>query len=73
MAMNANAIFLTRPKARRLPRALNGERGLVIETFGGPFSPFNDEELQIALLRELALPCVLISSTKLGAIGRTLQ
>jgi adenosylmethionine---8-amino-7-oxononanoate aminotransferase len=56
-----------------LPRALNGERGLVIETFGGPFSPLNDDELQLALIRELDRPCVLVSSSALGSIGRTLQ
>lgn len=55
------------------PQAPNGERGLVIETFGGPFSPLNDDELQLALLRELNRPCMLVSSTKLGGIGRTLQ
>lgn len=57
----------------RMPRGQNGKRGLVIETFGGPFSPLNDAELQLALIRELDLPCVLVSSTALGAIGRTLQ
>ena len=65
------------PSARQivdaLPRALNGERGLLIETFGSPFSPLNDSELQLTLIRELNRPCVLVSSTKLGSIGRTLQ
>ena len=65
------------PAAREIaggcPRALNGERGLVIETFGGPFSPLNENELQLALIRALGRPCVLVSSTKLGGIGRTLQ
>src|ERR1019366_3560132 len=55
------------------PRALNGERGVVVETFGGPFSPLNEDELQLVLIRELNRPCVLVSSTKLGGIGRTLQ
>ena len=59
--------------AERRPRALNGERGLVIETFGGPFSPLNETELQLALIRALAASCVLVSSTTLGCIGRTLQ
>lgn len=58
--------------AGAMPRTLNGE-SLIVETFGGPFSPLNEAELQLALLRELALPCVLVSSTKLGGIGRTLQ
>src|SRR5258708_28526943 len=55
--------------AGALPRALNEERGLAIETFGSPFSPLNDTELQMALIRELGRPCVLISSTTLGTIG----
>jgi adenosylmethionine-8-amino-7-oxononanoate aminotransferase len=58
--------------ARAKPRTLNAE-SLLVETFGGPFSPLNEDELQLALLRELALPCILVSSTKLGGIGRTLQ
>ena len=45
--------------------------GLLIETFGSPFSPLNDAELQIELIRRLDAPCVLVSSTQLGAIGRT--
>jgi adenosylmethionine-8-amino-7-oxononanoate aminotransferase len=64
------------PKANQIaaavPRALGG-KNLLIETFGGPFSPLNDHELQLALLRELNLPRVLISSTRLGGVGRTLQ
>src|SRR5262249_18945136 len=55
------------------PRALNRDGGVVIETFGGPFSPLNDTELQLALVRELNLLRVLVSSTKLGGIGRALQ
>jgi adenosylmethionine-8-amino-7-oxononanoate aminotransferase len=65
------------PPAREIAdsfrRAPKRERGVLIESFGGPFSPLNDDELQLALLRELNLPCMLVSSTKLGAIGRTLQ
>ena len=67
----------TIPAAREiagaLPRTLNRERRLLIETFGSAFSPLNDDELQLALIRELSDPCVLISSSKLGGIGRTLQ
>ena len=59
--------------AGALPRALNGERGVVIESFGGAFSPLTEDELQLALIHQLARPCVLVSSSKLGAIGRTLQ
>ncbi len=46
---------------------------LVIETFGGPLSPFTDDELQIELLRELGRPIWLVGSSKVGAIGRMLQ
>ncbi|MSQ95674.1 MAG: adenosylmethionine--8-amino-7-oxononanoate transaminase [Gemmataceae bacterium] len=65
------------PSARDIaascPRTLNAQRGLIIETFGGPFSPLTQSELQLTLLRALKLPCVLVSSAKLGGIGRTLQ
>src|SRR5262245_23500426 len=65
------------PAARELAgsafRTLNGERGVLIETFGGPFSPLNETELQLAFVRELGGPRVLISSSRLGGIGRTLQ
>ncbi|MBM4067815.1 MAG: adenosylmethionine--8-amino-7-oxononanoate transaminase [Planctomycetes bacterium] len=54
------------------PTAAPG-RGLLIETFGGPFSPLDEADLQIALVRALACPSVLVSSSALGAIGRTLQ
>jgi len=49
------------------------DRRLVIETFGSPFSPLNDAELQVELIRRLARPAVLVSSSAIGAIGRTLQ
>jgi adenosylmethionine-8-amino-7-oxononanoate transaminase/dethiobiotin synthase len=65
------------PSARAIaacyPRILNEKRCLVIETFGGPFSPLNETELQLTLIHQLGVPCVLVSSTRLGAIGRTLQ
>jgi adenosylmethionine-8-amino-7-oxononanoate aminotransferase len=48
-------------------------RHLLIETFGGPFSPLNDDELQIELLRQLDRPCVLVTSSAVGAVGRALQ
>jgi adenosylmethionine-8-amino-7-oxononanoate aminotransferase len=46
---------------------------VLIETFGSPLSPLNEYELQIALIRALDMPSILVSSSKLGAIGRTLQ
>jgi adenosylmethionine-8-amino-7-oxononanoate aminotransferase len=48
-------------------------KSLLIETFGSPFSPLNENELQIDLIRRLHAPSVLVTSSKLGAIGRTLQ
>jgi adenosylmethionine-8-amino-7-oxononanoate aminotransferase len=50
-----------------------GERHLLIETFGGPMSPLNDHELQIALIRQFGLPALLVSSSALGTITRTLK
>jgi adenosylmethionine-8-amino-7-oxononanoate aminotransferase len=59
--------------ADAIPRALNVNRGLVIESFGSPFSPLNDDELQLALILRLNRPSLLVSSTTLGSVGRTLQ
>jgi adenosylmethionine-8-amino-7-oxononanoate aminotransferase len=49
------------------------DRGLLIETFGGPLSPLNDDELQIELIRRLGARVVLVASSAVGAVGRTLQ
>jgi adenosylmethionine-8-amino-7-oxononanoate aminotransferase len=57
-------------RQRPQPRAA---RGLLIETFGSPFSPLNDQELQIRLIKALGGNTVLVSSSALGAIGRTLS
>jgi len=46
---------------------------LVIETFGGPLSPLTDDVLQIELIRDLGQPVVLVGSSAVGAIGRSLQ
>jgi adenosylmethionine-8-amino-7-oxononanoate aminotransferase len=48
-------------------------KSLLIETFGSPFSPLNEHELQIELIRRLNAMTILVSSSALGAIGRTLQ
>ncbi len=66
-------IPLARDVAKSLPQSQFARRGLVIETFGGPFSPLNESQLQMEILRSLNLPCVLVSSSKLGGIGRVLQ
>ena len=47
-------------------------KSLLIETFGGPLSPLNENELQIELIRRLNAPAVLVTSSSVGAIGRTL-
>jgi adenosylmethionine-8-amino-7-oxononanoate aminotransferase len=62
----AHAIAAARPQPAE-------DRLLLIETFGSPFSPLNDTELQLALIHALGGIVVLVSSSALGAIGRTLQ
>ena len=65
------------PRAQELveakPKPRAAKHSLLIETFGGPFSPLSENELQLALIRALGSPCLLVSSPKLGGIGRTLQ
>jgi adenosylmethionine-8-amino-7-oxononanoate aminotransferase len=61
------------PPAANIAAARPDADLLLIETFGGPLSPLNETELQIALVRALECASVLVSSTALGAIGRTLQ
>lgn len=46
---------------------------LLIETFGGPLSPLNERELQLELIRGLAGPAVVVSSSAIGAVGRSLS
>jgi adenosylmethionine-8-amino-7-oxononanoate transaminase/dethiobiotin synthase len=45
---------------------------LLIETFGGPFSPLNEAELQVELIAALGGSTILVGSSALGAVGRTL-
>ncbi len=45
---------------------------LLIETFGGPLSPLMDDVLQIELIRAFNRPVVLVTSSAVGAVGRTL-
>ena len=49
------------------------DRPLLIETFGGPLSPLTDDVLQLDLIRSFRLPVVLVSSSAVGAVARTLQ
>ncbi|HWY88730.1 MAG TPA: adenosylmethionine--8-amino-7-oxononanoate transaminase [Gemmataceae bacterium] len=63
----------TIPTAATIAAAHPGSAHVLIESFGSPFSPLNDTELQIALIRALDCPSILVSSSALGTIGRTLQ
>jgi adenosylmethionine---8-amino-7-oxononanoate aminotransferase len=60
---SASQLLRRRPHTKRL---------LLLETFGGPLSPLNDSELQIELVRQFAAPAVLIASSSVGAVGRSL-
>jgi len=46
---------------------------LLIETFGGPLSPWDDGVLQAELIAAFGLPTILVSSSKVGAVARILQ
>jgi adenosylmethionine-8-amino-7-oxononanoate aminotransferase len=46
---------------------------LVVETFGSALSPFTTDTLQGELIAALGLPAVLVTSSAVGAVGRTLQ
>ena len=66
----------TIPSAASIVQQRPTSAPLVIETFGSPFSPLNETELQVELIRGLSnatTRIVLVSSSKLGAVGRTLQ
>jgi len=61
----------TIPSASELLKYLPKETApFLIETFGGPFSPLNETELQLELIKGLGCPSVLLSSSAVGAIGR---
>ncbi len=59
--------------AEARPGTTAAGRHLLIETFGSLLSPLNETELQIELVKSLALPVILVGSSAVGAIGRTLQ
>jgi adenosylmethionine-8-amino-7-oxononanoate aminotransferase len=48
-------------------------RPLIVESFGGPLSPFTEDALQVELIAALGLPTLLVTSSAVGAVGRTLQ
>lgn len=59
--------------AAHVPTPCAPGRRLLIETFGSPLSPLNEDELQIEFIRRLGRPTVLVTSSRVGAIGRALQ
>ncbi|MGL6097005.1 MAG: aminotransferase class III-fold pyridoxal phosphate-dependent enzyme, partial [Fimbriiglobus sp.] len=59
--------------ARAIPTPTVPGRALLIETFGGPLSPLNDTELQIEWVRRAGATCLLVASSAVGAVGRTLS
>jgi adenosylmethionine-8-amino-7-oxononanoate aminotransferase len=61
------------PAAEVIAAARPHASPLLIETFGSPFSPLNENQMQMALIGELDCPSILVSSSTLGTIGRTLQ
>lgn len=61
------------PEVRVMAAARPNYSPLVIETFGSPFSPLGEDSLQIEWLRLLHRPLVLVTSSAVGAIGRSLQ
>jgi len=48
------------------------DQPLLIETFGGPLSPLTEDTLQLELIRAFNLPVILVASSAVGAVGRTL-
>ncbi|HYV35519.1 MAG TPA: adenosylmethionine--8-amino-7-oxononanoate transaminase, partial [Gemmataceae bacterium] len=73
-------LLAARDEQAVIPRAIavaaarpTSQKRLLIETFGGPFSPLNEDELQVELVRALGMSCVLVTSSAVGAIGRSLQ
>ena len=58
------------PSARAIVAACPDDESLLIETFGGPFSPLNEDDSQIEFIRRLGLPTVLVGPSTVGAIGR---
>jgi len=60
------------PPSHELASLVPAAPALLIETFGSPYSPLNETELQIEFIRRLSCPVVLVSSSKIGAVGRTL-
>jgi dethiobiotin synthetase len=65
------------PGKIRLPGSKNGKgarrnRNLIVEGAGGVLVPINARYLMVDLMKQLALPVVLVSRTSLGTINHTL-
>jgi len=45
---------------------------LLVEGSGGVLVPYNDRELMIEIVKELDIPCAIVSENKLGAVNHTL-
>jgi adenosylmethionine---8-amino-7-oxononanoate aminotransferase len=62
------------PQAQTIAAARPAQgRPVLVETFGGPFSPLNETELQIEFIHALGSPCIVVTSSAVGAVGRTIQ
>ncbi|MCX7702237.1 MAG: adenosylmethionine--8-amino-7-oxononanoate transaminase [Gemmataceae bacterium] len=61
------------PLPRHAAAARPNHSPLIVETFGGPLSPWGEGSLQVEFLRELGLPLLLVASSAVGAVGRTLS
>jgi dethiobiotin synthetase len=48
------------------------QRCLIVEGAGGALVPLNEQELMVDLMRQLALPVVVVARTQLGTINHTL-
>ncbi len=73
-ALAARRVHKVIPRGRELALGRpESAKPLVVETFGSPFSPLNETELQLAFLHALDLPACLVTPSSVGAVGRTLQ
>jgi adenosylmethionine-8-amino-7-oxononanoate aminotransferase len=49
------------------------DRPLLVETFGGPFSPLTEDTPQLDLIAALGWPTILVTPSAVGAVGRAVQ
>ena len=73
-ALAARRVNKVIPRGSELAQSRpESSKPVVIETFGSPFSPLNETELQLAFLQALDLPACLVTPSSVGAVGRSLQ